>query len=104
MSDAVTTIQAAANTLSATSSLLDALVDLLPKIGWTTALAMAFIPQPSPDSPAPLRYLFKVATWIAGNFGHAKNNTAVAAEKAEARSDAVAVVVADAVASQEKAS
>lgn len=83
MSATVTAIQTAADTMQATSTFIDAALELAPKIGWTTALAMAFIPKPGPDAPVTLRYLHQGATWIAGNFGKAANHADVVAKQDE---------------------
>lgn len=75
MSDPVTTIQTASNTLDALSSFLDAAEGFIPKLVMACAFLSAVCPPPDPKSrfyPV-LSFLSKLINSFAINVGHAKN-------------------------------
>lgn len=73
MSDPATTIQAAADTVSATHALLTSIIEILPTVGYAITIAAAFIPKPDDSAPPIAKFVYKVVTYIAFNIKHARN-------------------------------
>lgn len=73
MSDPATTIQAAADTVSATHALITSILAILPTLGYAITIAAAFFPKPDDNAPAPIKFAYKAINAIAFNIKHARN-------------------------------
>ena len=71
MTDPITTIQAATDTVSALSVLIDTIMSTVPKIISIAAIVAAYMPPPGQASF--LSKLHKIINTAAFNFGHASN-------------------------------
>lgn len=86
MSDAITVLNTAAQTIDAstavmnsTSAALTSLVSLLGSGGFVVTHVMPHVPTPAADAPTWWKVSFKVLTGIAGNYRKAKNSDGSAA-------------------------